>query len=96
MFGEKQSGDVDKIGADLFMEMLYEELGKIGSHMLPMVEARNVVVNMGIATTFPPTFGRSDEEREALETKFDECLDAGYRVSLGLMGITDGGFVVLT
>jgi len=85
MFGEKQSGDVDKIGADLFMEMLYEELGKIGSHMLPMVEARNVVVNMGIATTFPPTFGRSDEEREALETKFDECLDAGYRATKRLL-----------
>ena len=43
MFGDKQSGDVDSVGADLYLELLYKQLQRIDNlrinNALPMTFA---------------------------------------------------------
>ena len=47
MFGEKQSGDVDSIGADLYLELLYKQLQRIDKLRIKSVAPDDVMVGTG-------------------------------------------------
>ena len=44
MFGDKQSGDVDSVGADLYLELLYKQLQRIDNLRINNVAADGVRV----------------------------------------------------
>jgi transcription-repair coupling factor (superfamily II helicase) len=45
VFGEKQSGDVGKVGVDLYLEMLFEGLKKVDHQNLPELDYSDVQVS---------------------------------------------------
>jgi transcription-repair coupling factor (superfamily II helicase) len=47
MFGEKQSGDVDGIGADLYLELLFKQLQRIDHLRIKTIDADDVRVGSG-------------------------------------------------
>ena len=48
MFGEKQSGDVDSVGADLYLELLYKQLQRIDNLRIKTIDADDVRVEVDV------------------------------------------------
>eukprot|EP00899_Mesostigma_viride_P014308 jgi/Mesvir1/22879/Mv19404-RA.1 len=70
LFGEKQSGlDMARLGFDLYMEMLYQELERVEQQALPTVMLRDVTLDMPgmpLVDDFPPEYIPRKEDRELL------------------------------
>jgi transcription-repair coupling factor len=77
VFGEKQSGDVAKIGVDLYLEMLFEGLSNVDYQKLPEVIFKEVQLDMVVRIHIPGDYVTSaalrdkvmqDAEKAAMES----------------------------
>jgi transcription-repair coupling factor len=64
VFGEKQSGDVAKIGVDLYLEMLFEGLSKVDHQKLPEVTFQEVQLDLVVSTHIPGDYVTSAALRD--------------------------------
>ena len=74
LFGEKQSGEMDSIGADLYLEFLYEQLEKI--EMLSLNPITPSEVHVPVFPTVPKLtreYVVSDEARKVAEQRNKEA-----------------------
>eukprot|EP01018_Ginkgo_biloba_P018318 Gb_38755 [translate_table: standard] len=53
IFGEQQSGDVANVGVDLYFEMLFESLSKVGQHRLVPVLYEDVQIDVDVTARLP-------------------------------------------
>ncbi|KAF5205461.1 Transcription-repair coupling factor [Thalictrum thalictroides] len=56
IFGEQQTGDVGNVGIDLFFEMLFESLSKVGDHRLISVPYQTVQLDINITPHLPSEY----------------------------------------
>lgn len=56
IFGEQQSGDVGNVGVDLFFEMLFESLSKVGDHRIISVPYKTVQLDLNITPHLPSEY----------------------------------------
>jgi len=73
MFGEKQSGDVDSIGADLYLELLYKQLQRIDNLRIKTVAPDDVRLatggyEFGITPFYIATTEASDEVKAVIDS----------------------------
>ena len=73
MFGEKQSGDVDSVGADLYLELLYKQLQRIDNLRIKTIDADDVRVGaagyeFGITPFYIATTEASDEVKATIDS----------------------------
>ena len=73
MFGEKQSGDVDNVGADLYLELLYKQLQRIDNLRIKTIAASDVRVEtagyeFGITPFYIATTQANDEVKAAIDS----------------------------
>jgi len=73
MFGEKQSGDVDGIGADLYLELLYKQLQRIDHLRIQTIHADDVRVGtggyeFGVTPFYIATTEASDEVKSTIDS----------------------------
>ncbi len=73
MFGDKQSGDVDSVGADLYLELLYKQLQRIDNLRINNVAADDVRVGtagyeFGITPFYIATTDASDEVKSTIDS----------------------------
>ncbi|KAG0586932.1 hypothetical protein KC19_2G128500 [Ceratodon purpureus] len=64
VFGEKQSGDVAKIGVDLYLEMLFDGLSKVDLQKLPEVTFQEVQLDLAVSTHIPGDYVTSATLRD--------------------------------
>lgn len=80
VFGEKQSGDVAKIGVDLYLEMLFEGLSKVDHQKLPQVTFAEVQLDLAVPTHIPGEYVTSSALRDKVmhdaETAASESMSA--------------------
>ncbi|KAH9328408.1 hypothetical protein KI387_000516, partial [Taxus chinensis] len=53
VFGEQQSGDIANVGIDLYSEMLFESLSKVGQYRLLPVPYEDVQLGFDVSTRLP-------------------------------------------
>lgn len=73
MFGEKQSGDVDSIGADLYLELLYKQLQRIENLRIKTIPSDEVRLEtagyeFGITPFYIATTQANDEVKLAIDS----------------------------
>ena len=80
VFGEKQSGDVAKIGVDLYLEMLFEGLSKVDHQKLPEVAFQDVQLDLAVSTHIPGDYVTSaalrDKVMHDVEKAANESMNA--------------------
>lgn len=80
VFGEKQSGDVAKIGVDLYMEMLFEGLSNVDHQKLPEVTFQEVQLELAVTTHIPGDYVTSaalrDKVMQDAEKAANESMNA--------------------
>lgn len=76
IFGEQQSGDIANVGIDLYFEMFFESLSKVGQHRLMPVPYEDVELDVDVTTRLPYKYmdelgdpARIIEEAEAAARK---------------------------
>jgi len=53
IFGEQQSGDIANVGIDLYFEMFFESLSKVGQHRLMPVPYEDVELDVDVTSRLP-------------------------------------------
>jgi len=80
VFGEKQSGDVAKIGVDLYLEMLFEGLSNVDHQKLPEVTFQEVQLDLAVTTHIPGDYVTSaalrDKVMQDAEKAANESMNA--------------------
>eukprot|EP00850_Spirogloea_muscicola_P012394 SM000080S22909 [mRNA] locus=s80:26269:33483:+ [translate_table: standard] len=86
VFGEKQSGDMAKIGVDLYLEMLYEGLSKVEQQNLPRLNFEDVKLDIEVDSHIPSEYIPDLAMREKVVQDAEKAAGEGMRA---LMLFTD-------
>ncbi|GBG92605.1 hypothetical protein CBR_g56393 [Chara braunii] len=79
VFGEKQSGEASRLGMDLYLEMLYEGLEKVGHQSLPKVEYDAVQLDIDFRPEIPEEYVPSEKERERIVKEGERVAATGMK-----------------
>lgn len=77
VFGEKQSGDVAKIGVDLYLEMLFEGLSNVDLQKLPEVTFEEVQLDLAVSTHIPGDYVTSAALRDKVLRDAEKAANNG-------------------
>ncbi|CAM6056089.1 unnamed protein product [Sphagnum tenellum] len=79
VFGEKQSGDVGKVGVDLYLEMLFEGLKKVLHSLIFDLSLFHVELDLEVDTHIPGTYVHSAAEREKVMNDAEKAAKESMR-----------------
>jgi len=92
IFGLKQSGDVDNVGEDLYLETLYSELRNVERQRLPYVAVKDVEVLIGADVSIPEIFLPDPAERHRLAQTICDGIAEGQMDILNLAAQLEGTY----
>lgn len=82
ILGEVQSGHMSRIGLDLYLEMLEEEVNKLKGK--PLQEQRETEINLGLAAHIPSSYIEDGKERLRFYKALSSAQDAPAREEIAL------------